>query len=95
LVKPVQRVLKYPLLLKALIKETDPTDPDYENLCLALSHMEAVAENINQVKKRKDIVEKYAEKGPRNALHGLNKKLHRASQIFKKNIGLTQHSLVL
>jgi hypothetical protein len=57
--------------------------------------MEAVAENINQVKKRKDIVEKYAEKGPRNALHGLNKKLHRASQIFKKNIGLTQHSLVL
>ncbi|KAJ3208223.1 hypothetical protein HK099_000103 [Clydaea vesicula] len=59
LIKPVQRVLKYPLLLKQLLKETDQSHDDYENLTIAVKRSEAVAEAINTVKKRKDVVEKY------------------------------------
>jgi len=32
LVKPVQRLPKYPLLIKDLLKHTDQDHPDYENL---------------------------------------------------------------
>lgn len=32
LIKPLQRVTKYPLLLKELLNHTIPSHPDYENL---------------------------------------------------------------
>ena len=59
IVKPVQRVLKYPLLIKTLWKETIPGHQDYKPLERAYEEMERVAETINKVKKLKDIVEKY------------------------------------
>jgi hypothetical protein len=36
MVKPVQRLPKYVLLLKELIKNTHPTHPDYQNVRKAL-----------------------------------------------------------
>lgn len=68
-VKPVQRVLKYPLLLKRLLENCDAAHADFENLTGAFGAMEDVAELINEVKKRKDIVEKYVQgKGSVNVL---------------------------
>ena len=94
IVKPVQRVLKYPLLIKSLLKETDPSHPDFTDLTEAYEKMELVAEKINQVKKRKDIVEKYVEgKGSLNVMHGISKKWSRGAQILKKNMGLSEESL--
>ena len=61
LVKPVQRVLKYPLLLKRLLKETDNSHSDYKSLMKACEEIDRVAEVINEVKKRKDIVQKYVQ----------------------------------
>ena len=60
LVKPLQRVLKYPLLIKRLSECTPPSHPDSHSLKEASLEIENVAELINEVKKRKDIVEKYS-----------------------------------
>ncbi|CAG8803763.1 12034_t:CDS:2, partial [Racocetra fulgida] len=58
LIKPVQRVLKYPLLLQQILSLTKPSHPDYEQLKYSLSEITKVAERINEIKRRKDIVEK-------------------------------------
>ncbi|KAJ3103747.1 hypothetical protein HDU96_009154 [Phlyctochytrium bullatum] len=62
-IKPVQRVLKYPLLVKwqQLLKETPSSFPDHASLVKCSTDIEKVAENINEYKKRKDTVEKYVE----------------------------------
>ncbi|UZJ55153.1 hypothetical protein CBS101457_004473 [Exobasidium rhododendri] len=57
LIKPVQRVLKYPLLLQQIINSTSPTHADYKSLKLAFDEIQGVADEINQVKKRKDLAE--------------------------------------
>ncbi|KAG5363344.1 hypothetical protein CJU89_2514 [Yarrowia sp. B02] len=51
LIKPVQRLLKYPLLLKNLISVTLTSHPDYHNVRTALAEYEVVADRINSVKK--------------------------------------------
>ncbi|KAG2184031.1 hypothetical protein INT44_009042, partial [Umbelopsis vinacea] len=58
LIKPVQRVLKYPLLLQQIRTLTLPTHPDFENLERASKEIQDVADRINEIKRRKDIVEK-------------------------------------
>lgn len=51
LIKPVQRLLKYPLLLKNLLSVTVSSHPDYANVRQALFEYEVVADRINSVKK--------------------------------------------
>ncbi|KAJ8327394.1 hypothetical protein QVD99_008062 [Batrachochytrium dendrobatidis] len=93
IVKPVQRVLKYPLLIKSLIKEMEPNHPDGENLLKSFDSMSLVAEKINEVKKRKDIVEKYVDgKGKINVMHGITKMIGRGTQQLKKKTGLTDET---
>lgn len=58
LIKPVQRVLKYPLLFADLLACTSPVHPDYFNLRKASESARAVADEINEVKRRKDVVER-------------------------------------
>lgn len=54
---------------KQLLKETNSNHPDYNNLTEASSEMDSVAEKINDVKKRIDIVEKYIDgKGGSNVM---------------------------
>lgn len=55
LIKPVQRVLKYPLLLRQIISATDESHPDRPNLVAALDQLQVVADNINEVKRRRDL----------------------------------------
>jgi len=47
LIMPVQRVPRYVLLLRELIKHTPKTHPDYENLVRAQKMMEEVGQRIN------------------------------------------------
>ncbi|XP_078086085.1 rho guanine nucleotide exchange factor TIAM2-like isoform X1 [Mustelus asterias] len=49
LIKPVQRVLKYPLLLKELVSLTDPESEEHYHLTEALKAMEKVASHINEM----------------------------------------------
>lgn len=94
LVKPVQRVLKYPLLLKSCLKNTHEDHIDIQDLQLAVREMECVAELINTVKKRKDVVDKYVKgKQGQNILHGISKKWTRGAQQLKRNIGMNDDGL--
>ncbi|KAF9463539.1 hypothetical protein BDZ94DRAFT_1192610 [Collybia nuda] len=56
LIKPVQRLLKYPLLLAAIIDETPDTHPDKINLQNARKSMEEVARNVNEGRRRAEVV---------------------------------------
>lgn len=56
LIKPVQRCLKYPLLLDQLLALTPRHHPDRANLERANADILLVAEHINEVKKRQDLV---------------------------------------
>ncbi|KAG5635652.1 hypothetical protein H0H81_010522 [Sphagnurus paluster] len=56
LIKPVQRLLKYSLLLAAIIDETSDAHGDKENLKLARVKMEEVARNVNEGRRRAEVV---------------------------------------
>lgn len=58
LIKPVQRCLKYPLLLDQILAVTPKDHPDRAYLKRANTDMLMVAEHINDVKKRNDLVGK-------------------------------------
>ncbi|XP_041827010.1 T-lymphoma invasion and metastasis-inducing protein 2 isoform X2 [Melanotaenia boesemani] len=51
LIKPVQRVLKYPLLLRELVSLTDVDSEEHYHLTEALKAMEKVASHINEMQK--------------------------------------------
>jgi hypothetical protein len=54
LVKPGQRLLKYPLLLESLEQASDPSHPDLENIQAARQEILAISGRINEAKKRAD-----------------------------------------
>ena len=60
LVKPFQRVLKYPLLFKRLAGAMEGKAGAKE-MGETAKALERLAEGINLVKKRKDVVEKYVQ----------------------------------
>lgn len=64
LIKPVQRVMKYPLLLAELWSATPTDHPDNRPLQEALTTVKIINININEFKRRKDIGETYT--GPCN-----------------------------
>lgn len=47
LIKPVQRLLKYPLLIASMIENTPESHPDYESLKKALKEVQSCANRIN------------------------------------------------
>ena len=55
LIKPMQRILKYPLLLGDLVKYTEDDHPDKKHLISASKLMGEIANQINEVKRRKDL----------------------------------------
>lgn len=56
LIKPIQRLTKYPLLLRQLIKETDPNAPYFSELIKAQAITKEVARGINEAQRRADNV---------------------------------------
>ena len=54
LLEPVQRVCRYPLLLRELVKYTDPGDFDYESAVAAQTRMDKIASIINEDKRLKE-----------------------------------------
>ncbi|XP_062851532.1 rho guanine nucleotide exchange factor 38 isoform X2 [Trichomycterus rosablanca] len=97
LIKPVQRVMKYPLLLAELWHATPTDHPDNRPLQEALTAAKIINLNINEFKRRKDIVMKYKRsddegtlKGKLNKLniHSLRKKSDRITGYFKLLTGV-------
>nr|XP_009687656.1 PREDICTED: rho guanine nucleotide exchange factor 38 [Struthio camelus australis] len=92
MIKPVQRVMKYPLLLCELLNSTPASHPDHKALQDALFAMKNINVNINELKRRKDLVLKYKrndddeslkEKFSRLNIHSISKKSKRVTSHLK------------
>ena len=70
LIKPVQRLLKYPLLLGAIIDETADAHPDKDNLRLARAQIEEIARNVNEGRRRAEVVKDVLTKKSNNSSSG-------------------------
>ncbi|KAG7929805.1 hypothetical protein KL925_000547 [Ogataea polymorpha] len=57
LIKPVQRLCKYPLLLQELLRLTDPSWPNYSELHLALLSSKEVANKINESQRKSENIQ--------------------------------------
>ncbi|XP_053103454.1 phosphatidylinositol 3,4,5-trisphosphate-dependent Rac exchanger 1 protein isoform X2 [Hemicordylus capensis] len=57
LLTPIQRICKYPLLLKELAKRTPTKHPDYQAVHNALQAMKTVCTNINETKRQMEKLE--------------------------------------
>ncbi|XP_012690470.2 phosphatidylinositol 3,4,5-trisphosphate-dependent Rac exchanger 1 protein [Clupea harengus] len=57
LLSPIQRICKYPLLLKELLKRTPKKHVDYPKVEEALQTMKAVCSNINETKRQMEKLE--------------------------------------
>ncbi|XP_008543725.1 dynamin-binding protein [Microplitis demolitor] len=96
LIKPVQRILKYPLMLYELTKCTEDEHPDRAGIEAAWKAMTDVASYINEYKRRKDIVSKYLDtdntlmsKMAKLSMHSVAKKSSRLSAKLSASLGLT------
>ena len=84
LIKPVQRVMRYPLLLMELLNATPESHPDKVPLTNAVLAVKEINMNINEYKRRKDLVLKYR-KGDEDSLMEKISKLNIHSIIKKSN----------
>lgn len=92
LIKPVQRILKYPLLLTQLLECTPRNHPDFTQLEVAAKEMKFVADRINEMKKRKDMVEKIVgrKRQESDIGHGITKAFARQAEKLKQSVGLSE-----
>lgn len=84
LIKPVQRVMRYPLLLMELLNSTPESHRDKVPLTNAVLEVKDINVNINEYKRRKDLVLKYR-KGDEDSLMEKISKLNIHSIIKKSN----------
>ncbi|CAO2585585.1 Dynamin-binding protein [Lemmus lemmus] len=84
LIKPVQRIMRYPLLLMELLNSTPESHPDKVPLTSAVLAVKEINVNINEYKRRKDLVLKYR-KGDEDSLMEKISKLNIHSIIKKSN----------
>ncbi|KAA6408977.1 MAG: hypothetical protein FRX48_07321 [Lasallia pustulata] len=92
LVKPVQRILKYPLLLDQLLEVTPENHPDYTALDVAAREMKGVSMRINEMKKRADLMEQVVSKRKRkdsDVRIGLTKAFGRRTEKLRQQVGLS------
>ncbi|XP_055933569.1 dynamin-binding protein-like [Argiope bruennichi] len=96
LIKPVQRILKYPLLLNELLKVTEDSHPDKQWLLQATNLMTDVASAVNEFKRKKDLVFKYrkqsgtsfSERISKLTIHSMAKKTSRFGMRISSSFGL-------
>ncbi|KAH7401803.1 hypothetical protein DE146DRAFT_441748 [Phaeosphaeria sp. MPI-PUGE-AT-0046c] len=70
LLKPCQRLLKYPLLLDGLENSSDPDHPDLANIRAARKELLAVSARINEAKKRADTFRAATSEGKKEKTKG-------------------------
>eukprot|EP00049_Salpingoeca_infusionum_P019061 m.359979 g.359979 ORF g.359979 m.359979 type:complete len:1500 (+) comp18847_c0_seq1:283-4782(+) len=93
LIKPVQRIMKYALLLKSLKDKTEADHPDYNMITVAIQRTSDVAHAINEHKREKELVSKYKNEPTKNAgisWHATRKKTTRLNQKLFHSLGKTK-----
>ncbi|KAM6220513.1 rho guanine nucleotide exchange factor 38 [Rhynchocyon petersi] len=94
MIKPIQRVMKYPLLLCELRNCTPASHPDYRALEDAFAAVKDINVNINELKRRKDLVLKYKKNDEDESLKDKLSRLNIHS-ISKKSKRVTNHLKIL
>jgi hypothetical protein len=94
LVKPTQRISKYPLMLQQLLDSTPSDHPDHNALKVAAKDSIAMLTRINEAKKRADLVEQMIgrnNKGKESDVRaGLAKAFGRNREKLKERVGYTE-----
>ncbi|PNS17685.1 Dynamin-binding protein [Sphaceloma murrayae] len=90
LVKPVQRILKYPLLLQQLLAVTPPDHPDHAALDQAVIESTNISQRINEAKRRADLVESIVHRKRKDSdmRSGLAKAFGLRTEKVKERIGI-------
>ncbi|CAB3363327.1 Hypothetical predicted protein [Cloeon dipterum] len=97
IIKPVQRIMKYPLILNELYKSTHEEHRDKAGLLEAVKIMSEVASYINEAKRRQDIVSRYLGDGSpsfssrmaRFSFHSVAKKSSRLGAKLSSSLGMS------
>ncbi|GAB7344097.1 hypothetical protein MBLNU457_2001t1 [Dothideomycetes sp. NU457] len=92
LVKPVQRILKYPLLLQQLLESTSPDHPDHGSLEAAVKECMNISHRINEAKKRADLVDSIVNRKRKDSdvRTGLAKAFGRRTDKLKERVGIAE-----
>lgn len=91
LVKPFQRVLKYPLLLTSLLESTPTDHPDYANLAAALQKTNEMTERLNKLKGRIELFDQALGRGRKESdvRANLTKAFGRRTEKLRQQVGLS------
>ncbi|KAF7591337.1 hypothetical protein BBP40_001661 [Aspergillus hancockii] len=91
LVKPVQRILKYPLLLSELLDSTPNDHPDRAALVSALEEVTNISVRINELKKRAELVGQVVgrKRKESDVRTGLSKAFGRRTEKLKQQVGIS------
>ena len=94
LVKPAQRITKYPLLLESLLQLTPADHPDHESLQKAALDMRAVMQRINDLKKRVELVEQVMSRNRKESdvRSGLTRALERGTEKLREKVGRSNNA---
>lgn len=92
LVKPIQRITKYPLLLHQLLEATPPDHPDAEFVRKACAEMTEVNMRINDVKKHTEIVDQVLNRRRKESdvRNGLTKAFGRRAEKLRQHVGMNE-----
>ncbi|KAM0721762.1 hypothetical protein Q7P37_002687 [Cladosporium fusiforme] len=93
LVKPTQRVSKYPLMLQQLLDSTPADHPDHDALKAAARDSIAMLTRINDAKKRADLVEQMIGRGKgkeSDVRTGLAKAFGRRTEKIRERVGINE-----
>nr|XP_033791632.1 rho guanine nucleotide exchange factor 38 [Geotrypetes seraphini] len=94
MIKPIQRITKYPLLLCEMLNSTPTGHPDYKALQDAYATVKDINASINELKRGKDLVLKYRRNDEDESLKDKLSKLNIHS-ISKKSKRVTSHLKIL
>lgn len=91
LVKPVQRILKYPLLISELLDSTPPDHPDHASLVKALEEVTNISVRINELKRRADVVGQVVgrKRKESDVRMGFSKAFGRRTEKLRQQVGLS------
>ena len=94
LVKPVQRLTRYPLLLDQLLEATPENHPDFTALDSAAREIKGISSRINEAKKRIELMEQMTTARKRKESDvriGLSKAFGRRTEKLRQQVGLSEN----
>ena len=92
LVKPIQRITKYPLLLNQLLESTNEGHPDRSSLRQAMLEVTEINMRINEVKKQTELVDQVLNRRRKESdvRNNLTKAFGRRAEKLRQHVGISE-----